>query len=136
MDRGEETGGAAREDEGDDAGDARPPESGAGGDTALATPCEVAVGEGEPAGPAARAATGSSVAPVASQRTRRYGPDPTGLALNGSSASEAGGTFSSRWTGRRGCVAACRKPPIGVAKSKRTVRSSIAVAVTSRHEPA
>ena len=33
-------------------------------------------------------------------------------------------------------MAAWRKPPSGVSRSKRTVRSSMAVIVTSRHEPA
>ena len=86
-----------------------------------------------PAG-ASTGATRTRCAWEASQLTSLNGPVPIGASLNGSWASAAGATSCSRWSGRSGWVAAYRKPPSGVASSKLTVRESMTVRVTSRHE--
>ena len=83
-----------------------------------------------------RRGSNSRCASSASQVTSRYGPLPIGALLNGDSSRSAALTSWRRWSGRSGCVAAWRKLPSGVARSKRTVRSSIAVTVTSRHDDA
>ncbi len=76
------------------------------------------------------------MAESAFQDVSTNGPEPTGWTLNGSSASVSTAASLSRCEGSRPMVAAWRNPPIGVASSNVTVRSSTAVAVTPSQEAA
>ena len=89
-----------------------------------------------PAGSSRSGIAGTSRAWRSSRAASRKEPDPTGRRPKVAAGRSAGATPSSRWRGAIGWVAASRKPPSGVARVRTTVRSSGALAVTSRHDAA